>query len=55
MAVKDSIVEQCQVICPGANFSEVGLDKYIINGCIVVAPDDDEDQETEPAFHAPDP
>ena len=29
---------QCQVICPGADFSEVGLDKHVVDRCIEVTP-----------------
>ena len=36
--IKDNILAQCQVICPGADFSEVGLNKHVIDRRIEVAP-----------------
>lgn len=36
--IKENIFEQCQVICPEADFGEVGLDKHVIDGRIEVAP-----------------
>ena len=38
--IKNNFFEQCQVICLDANFSEVGLDKIVIDGRIKVAPDE---------------
>ena len=36
--IKDNIFTQCLVICPDANFGEVGLDKHVIDCRIEVAP-----------------
>ena len=38
--IKNNLLDQCQVICPGTDFSEVGLDNIIIDGHIEVAPDE---------------
>ena len=45
--IKNNILEQCCVICPGANFSEVGLDNYVVDGCIEVACDVDDEEDLE--------
>ena len=57
--IKENLQEQCQVICPNAYFSEVRLDKIVINGRIKVASDEDdespEDPETDPVNPTSDP
>ena len=53
--ILNNLLEQCQVICPDANFSEVGLDKIVIDGCIEVAPDDDNEGVRDPEFDRVDP
>ena len=35
---------QAKAICPKANFSEVGLDKHVIDGHIEVIPDDEDEE-----------
>lgn len=35
--IKDNILVKCQVICPEADFSEVGLNNHIKDGCIEIA------------------
>ena len=35
--IKNNLLDQCRVICPSANFSEVGLDKIVVDGRIEVA------------------
>ena len=46
--IKDNILAQCQVICPEANFGEVGLDKHVKDGCIEISPFEDEENDKEP-------
>ena len=41
--IKNNLLDQCRVICPDADFEEVGLDKIVVEGRIEVAPDDGED------------
>ena len=41
--IKNNLLNQCRVICPDADFGEVGLDKIVIEGCIEVAPDKDDE------------
>ena len=41
--IKNNLLDQCRVICPDADFGEVGLDKIVVEGHIEVAPDDSED------------
>ena len=36
--IKDNILAQCQVICPGAGFSEVSLEKRVVDWRIEVEP-----------------
>ena len=38
--IKNNLLDQCRVICLGADFSEVGLDNIVVDGCIEVAPND---------------
>ena len=57
--IKTNILPHYQVICPYADFSEVRLDKHVVDGRIKVTPDDDEegdleDSEPEPANLATD-
>ena len=42
-----NILAQCQVICPGANFGEVDLDKHVVNGRIEVTPISEEGESDE--------
>ena len=39
--IKESLLEQCQVIFLDADFSEVGLDKIVVDSRIVIAPEED--------------
>ena len=41
--IKNNLLDQCRVICPDADFGEVGLDKIVVEGRIEVAPDDGKD------------
>ena len=41
--IKGNILAQSQVICLEANFSEVRLDKHVVDGRIEVIPDDDDE------------
>ena len=40
--IKDNILAQCQVICPDADFSEISLDKHVVDGRIEVTPINEE-------------
>ena len=42
--IKGNILAQCQAIFLEANFNDVKLDKHIVDGCIKVIPDDDEEE-----------
>ena len=41
--IKANILAQCQVICPEADFGEVGLDKHVVDEHIEVAPINEDD------------
>lgn len=45
--IKESILAQAQVICLGVDFSEVGLDKHVMDGRIMDIPEE-EDGEANP-------
>ena len=56
--IKANILAQCQVICPEADFGEVGLDKHVVDGRIEVSPiseDDGDNPGDEPTTLAADP
>ena len=44
-----NILAQCCVICPEANFGEVGHDKHVKDGCIEIASPEDERNDKVPS------
>ena len=55
--IKANILAQCHVICPGADFGEVGLDKHVVDRHIEIAPlsEDDDNPGNELTTPAADP
>ena len=55
--IKPNILAQCQVICSGADFGEVGLDKHVVDRRIEITPvsEDGDNLGNEPTTPATDP
>ena len=55
---KANILAQCQVIYPGADFGEVGLDKHVVDGrieIVLISEEGDDNSGDDPTTPATDP